>query len=561
MSRWFVGVFSLLSIVGMVSAGTALAQNRFPTEKPGPQKSGFYSFNKISRDFEVGVGGVSKVSCTVGAATQPAIYAGNMLLDCDAEVPHNETTIVVDPTNPFHAVGGYHSYQLNFLGATAVLHVVGTTSVTVDGGLNWQEVAPPITPYQFTGDPALAFDSTGRLYFANIADHEGPGGSFTGPSVVVAHSEDGGFTWSNPVTVAEGMGAITPGRFFGPQIFNDKEFIAADASGTSPFQNRVYVTWSKFFEIFNPGEFLIRVPIMVSFSDDGVIWSREQEISGFSSECVATISGSPHECDLNQDSYPTVAPDGKVYVSFENFNTPAENQVLIVRSSDGGATWTSPVKVDTLFDINFPQNSDGRDTLTGCQLRYSVKANTAADPSDPLGNTVYIVWADNRNGSSTATNTDVFLGRSTDGGATWTVILVDSTANDQFYPWVAVAPDGRVDVGYMDRSWANPADPGDQNQCRYGFTLSRLGFDGAGNITSQTRQQVDTGLSDVGHSRWFSRNANPASRFIGDYNGVAVGPDGTTWSLWTDERNIVANPPSPSRNHGQHAVGARTSGP
>lgn len=170
------------------------------------------------------------------------------------------------------------------------------------------------------------------------------------------------------------------------------------------------------------------------------------------------------------------------------------------------------------------------------------------DPEDP-GDDVFI------------TNTDVFLGRSTDGGATWTVITVDSTANDQFYPWVAVAGDGRVDVGYMDRSWANPGDPGDQSECIYGFTLSRLVFDGAGNITTQTRQRVDTGLSDASRSRWFSRSTNPATRFIGDYNAVAVGPDGSTWSLWTDQRNVVASPPSPTRNHGQHAVGARTPEP
>jgi len=78
-----------------------------------------------------------------------------------------------------------------------------------------------------------------------------------------------------------------------------------------------------------------------------------------------------------------------------------------------------------------------------------------ADPSDPTGRTVYVVWADNRNGTVKATNTDVFLGKSTDGGATWITIPIDTSTNDQFYPWVAVALDGTVQVGYMDRAYSS----------------------------------------------------------------------------------------------------------
>ena len=548
-----IGVFSVL-ILALGLTGVLLAQRGYPAGKARPQKSGFYDFSKGSPDFASGVGSIQNITCTVGESTQPSIYAGNMLLDCDAETPHNETTVAADPNNPSHIIGGYHAYQLHFNGATLVERIVGTVSVSFDRGQNWQEVLPPITPYEFTGDPALGFNASGRIYFANIADHEGPGGNFTGPSVVVAHSDDGGLNWSHPVTVFSGFTAITAGKVFGPNIFNDKEYLTVDTGATSAHRDRVYVTWSKFTESATPQASFFSVPIEVSFSGDGVNWSSAKEISGFGSFCTATISGQPNQCDLNQDSYPAVASNGKVYVSFENFNTLAENQVLVVSSSDGGATWSNPARVDTLFDINYPTNADGRATLTGCQLRYGVKANTATDPSDPTGNTGYVVWADNRNGSAQATNTDVFLGRSTDGGKTWRVYTVDNSSNDQFYPWVAVASDGRVDVGYMDRSYS-----AGQTECKYGFTLTRLTFDSAGNISTQTRQRVDTGLSDSGHARWFSGTTNGNSRFIGDYNGMAIGSDGFTWTLWTDQRNVVANPPSPTRNHAQHAVGTLTS--
>lgn len=552
----FLSILVCILLLGLSGTGSLRAQKRDATEKPGPKKggpqlSGFYSFWKLSAEFSPGIGNVSATTCITSTATQPAIYSGNFLLDCDAEVPHNETTIVVNPLNPLHAVGGYHSYQLNFLGATIVAHIIGTSSVTFDGGATWTEVTPPITPYQFSGDPALAFDANGRLYFANIVDHEGPGGSFTGPSVAVATSNDGGLSWSNLVTVARGQGAVNGGAF-GQLIFQDKEFIAADSFPGSPFRNRVYVTWTSFQERgVSP---FFRSPIMVSFSDDGQHWSAGREINGSNAACSVQFGGgAANECDEDQDSYPAVAPNGKVYVTYENFNTPAENQLMAVSSTDGGNTWSAPVKVGNIFDINFPINADGRGTLTGCQFRVSSKANTATDPSDSTGNTVYAVWADNRNGNATGTNMDVFLGRSADGGATWNVVTVDSTANDQFYPWVAVAPDGRVDVGYMDRSYS-----AGQSVCQHGFTLARLTFNAAGNVSTKTTARVDSGLSDPGHSRWFSGTTNGNSLFIGDYNGVAIGSDGKTWSLWTDQRNIVANPPSATRNHGQHAVAAKT---
>jgi hypothetical protein len=531
----------------------ALASPQSAMDAEGPKNlSGFYDFYELPTSDVSGVGQLGSIACDLLTASLPAIYAGNFLLDCDGEVPHNETAIAVDPRDASHAAAGYHTYVRDVNGNRVISHVVGTVAVTRDGGASWHEVLPPTTPYQFTGDPALAFDSKGTLWFANIADHEGPGGSFTAPSVVVARSTDGGATWTNPVTVAPGRGAVTPGGA-AKTVFQDKEWIAVDAGRASPWRDRAYVTWTSFQEVV-AGKPSFRSPITTSRSDDGTAWSAPREISGSSPACVAALYGAAYECDLNQDSYPSVAPNGRVYVTFENFNTFAENQILAVRSDDGGRTFSAPSRVATVYDINYPSNVDGRDTLTGCQFRVSSVQNSAADPSDPSGNTAVVVWSDNRHGSPAATNADVFLARTRDGGATWRVYAVDASPNDQFYPWVAVAPDGRVDVGYMDRSWSTG-----QQTCEYGFTLARATFDAGGAMTIASRQRVDTALSDAGHARWFATCATDGrTRFIGDYNGVAVGPDGSTWTDWTDMRREVANPPSPVRNHGQHAVGDRT---
>jgi hypothetical protein len=198
-----------------------------------------------------------------------------------------------------------------------------------------------------------------------------------------------------------------------------------------------------------------------------------------------------------------------------------------------------------------PTNVDGRDTLSACQLRWIGPGNIAADPSDPTGNTVYAVWTDNRNGTAAATNTDVFLARSTNGGTSWTVHNIDDATNDQFFPWVAVSSTGRVDVGYMDRAWAGPS----RNQCKYGFSLTRTTSFAP---LTKTKVRVDTGLSNADKSRWFSGTTAGNSRFEGDYNGIAIGSNGKTWSLWTDQRAPATNAIPPNQLYGQHAVAAIT---
>jgi len=101
-------------------------------------------------------------------------------------------------------------------------------------------------------------------------------------------------------------------------------------------------------------------------------------------------------------------------------------------------------------------------------------------------------------------------------------------AGDQFFPWVAVGPGGVVGVGYMDRSY-------DPANSLYGFTLA----------TSKNRRaafsavQASTALSDPNHSRWFSGRTGGKSTFIGDYNGLAFGPDGVAHPFWTDMRYVV----------------------
>jgi len=107
------------------------------------------------------------------------------------------------------------------------------------------------------------------------------------------------------------------------------------------------------------------------------------------------------------------------------------DRLYAVSSSDGGVTWTAPVRVDHL-----PESSKAD---TG-----SPAALLAADGE------ALVAWQDARNGRH-----DIFLARSTDGGRTWgtTDRRMDTdetgTAVSQ-YPRLARAKDGRVALAWDD---------------------------------------------------------------------------------------------------------------
>ena len=84
--------------------------------------------------------------------------------------------------------------------------------------------------------------------------------------------------------------------------------------------------------------------IFESHSDSGGhSWSKAKEISGANSAiCIFQEDGPAGVCDEDQFSNPAVAPDGTVYVAFENSQNTAlwepgeinDDQYLIVKSTD-----------------------------------------------------------------------------------------------------------------------------------------------------------------------------------------------------------------------------------
>jgi hypothetical protein len=492
------------------------------------------------------------------ACTTTGVPTADIDISCDDPIaPDNELAIVADPENPNHLLAGSNDYQLNFVGNSAVVRVPVGFFVSFDGGTTWTDGAVPLGDGTYgTGDPSPAFNAKyDTAHMASLAFVCGQRSDIcTRGDVQVATSYDGGLHWQRPVTAAKGHGSDNSAR----QLFNDKEWLTADNNPDSPFYGRLYLVWAAFSvskaDYQSSGVFF-------SYSDDaGKTWSTPGEISGRNpTYCTfqSAPGGDPFACDEDEFAYTAVASDGTLYVHFFNQQNEAawepgdltenvtENQIMVVKSTDGGATWSNPVHVVQLEDgsADYPFNVDGVPTLTGHQLRVNAAGNIDVDP---VTGRVAIVFADNAAGThdtaDPVTDVNVYVAYSDDGGSTWvggdsgqtdlaTRLVVDGrAASDQWYPWAAFDPtDGELKVLYMD---------GRTDRDLYDISLANSANGAPPFTTAIISQQTSNPDQDL----WFPAGVpqcENCSVFIGDYNGLDVDTLGRAHGVWTDMRREV----------------------
>lgn len=449
--------------------------------------------------------------CTTAPST-----AANVNTSCERNVPHNETSIAVNPTNPNNMIGGANDYQLAVNpGGHVSETLLSRAHVTFDGGRTWAEY--PLnanSAYQATGDPAVAFDAAGHAYYATLGFRfVGPVNETT-PDVIVSNSPDGGRHWTTS-RIASGSGnAGSVGDFL------DKEYVAAWGNGNA------IVTYGDFREVQKGAILSARIYASVTHNS-GATWSKPVLISG----------------DLDQAfvSIPTVSADGRVFVTFMNtsdLTTGRDTYEVVEVSPATGARIAGPFDVALVIDgfTDYPI-AFGRQTYHDSTFRSWAAGNIAADPRD--GAHLAVVWSDMRNSPRPAptdpyqavTNSDVIVSQSFDHGRTWSAPTALTLPGDQFMPWGAFDAAGRLRIGTFDRS----ADPANHV---YNYSLATQT-----GPTTFALAPVSTQASDpTRDDRWFSGTTldpdfpHPSS-FIGDYSNIAVVP-GTTRvvAYWTDMR-------------------------
>jgi hypothetical protein len=480
-----------------------------------------------------------------------------------AAASQNETAIAVDPNNPNRVVAAANDYTSRTWACTidgtpcsGLGDAYSGTYFSNDGGSTWccsnsdpdhlGTLIPGVEhlvggPYDAGGDPAVAFDSQGRVYYAGLGFNR----TSAPNTVTVSKGTFGGggnLTWGPPTF-------INPTT--SPTILNDKEWIGADWHASSPFRDRVYVSWTRY--LFNPSNgSYVQSPIFFAYSTDG----------GATFSTPANISGNVL---YDQGSRPIVGSDGTVYVIFEGSTRLATlNSQWIVKSTDGGATFSRPTRIADVQDIVTPANAV-----------FRVNSFPAGDIA-PNGD-LYVAWSTqvkNSDGSLCATRTNTgchvsaVYSKSTDGGGNWSApapILpaVDASSRaaigypvtnpdgsildapvprrvDTFWPAVAVSPSGRV---YMSAYAADVVSPWQTCANEPPPPEGRINCLALGNYIHNARldyavADLSTGVSNLVSTHPINTRYHFGGGFIGDYTHIAVGSDNRFHAFWTDTNNV-----------------------
>ncbi len=292
-----------------------------------------------------------------------------------------------------------------------------------------------------SGDPTTAISLSGRYYVGYIHSSGGQG---------VSYSTDQGQTWT-PVLVAPsppGWGSLL-----------DKNHMWIDNSPISPYEGNLYNAWTNFggnndseIEVsrsidegltwtpavnvsnaVNAGSHNQGVNIQTGPNGEVYVlwviydsWPSDEKALGLAKSLDGGVTWSPAVRiidnlrgirttgvgkNMRVNSFPTMAVDistgpnsGTIYVTWANIGVPGTNtgndaDVYLIKSTDGGSTWTTPLRV----------NQDP----AGAGKKHYFPWITC----DPINGNLSIVYYDDRNVA--ANQCEVFTSNSSDGGNTW----------------------------------------------------------------------------------------------------------------------------------------------
>jgi hypothetical protein len=401
------------------------------------------------------------------------------------------------------------------------------------------------------GDPGLAFgprpgpdgsfswSNGSRLYYSNLTSNFSASKrdeTFKGTEgVAVSRTDDvqaaatrDASAWMNPV-IASKQSSTT---------FSDKSQIWADNASSSPFFGHVYVCLASFRSLSRG--FAAPQPLIVATSSDGGdTWTQRQVTSASNNPFNVKQGFGRSGCTVRTDSH------GGVYVFANQFavGMPGQGSHIMVKSSDGGHTWTPPenigLAVDTCFLVQFDGTGfrcvmDGvggaRDDLSSApSVDIANGAPRGADATDEIVRT----WVDGRDGVN---HEHVLVSYSGDGGSTWSAPVATESSGDRgYYSAIAISPNG-TDAYLTYNAFTTPlrnntTDP----RALVGVVKhSDIGAGGApGSWTGLHR-------STPGDPRGSSQN-NLVLEFLGDYvYAVATRTYGA--AVWNDVRNAADCP-------------------
>jgi hypothetical protein len=351
--------------------------------------------------------------CTIGATPDSVLYP-------NAEV---EPSVATNRFLPFEVVGAWQQDRWSDGGARGLVSAFSRDGGRTFGRSVWpvSRCAPGGLNYERASDPWVSIGPEGVVYGSALAfDVNSPRNT-----VAALTSYDGGRTWRNVTVLIDDTE---------PRFADDKNSVTADPVRLGS----AYQVWDRLE--FSPDltEFVTGPTFLSTTRDFGRTWSRPKIIVNTApfQQTIGNVIVADHRTGALYNFYESIqytdaTGSAIVYARFE-----------VVRSTDGGNTWSAPTVVANDSSVLPVNPNTGQPLRTGFGLPFPA--------IDPRTGELYMAYE----GSDFTSGqyNQIQLVHSTDRGRTWSApVRVNADPSVLAHtPSIAVTNDGDVGVTYYD---------------------------------------------------------------------------------------------------------------
>jgi hypothetical protein len=448
------------------------------------------------------------------------VLVNNPAQDTTAQDTQSETAIVLGAG--FKVIVAYNDTVASYAGDN--YRGIGY-SRSANGGTSFDEGSLPLSIHHDNCDPTLARSAkTGTIFLSTLSvdqvtDNPNPPPplQWRGQEQVnVYRSINNGGSFRQPING-------TPG-FVADVDYMDKPWIAVDNFPGPGYGNVYLVTDHAHALSETEFPYAFYEMLLTRSTDDGLTWGP--------------VGGTTLVSDLYGNFFGpnvTVGPDHAVYVFWWQYidtKWPFNNGAIMMRkSTDAGVTFSAPVIVTKLNTPYFT----GDLLLTDSGGNY-FNGNAGLQAAiNPVSGDIYLAYND-WGGAYGTDRGNIYLMESSDGGKKWSKCFQvndDPTTNDQWFPALAVTPDGsHVGLFWYDRR----LDPGNNLIDRFGAIGAVSGhtvtFGANFRITDQSFPPAFTYWNGSG---WQIQDPVVKPGYMGDYD-QAVADNAYFYTTWGDNR-------------------------